>query len=145
MEQLAQWLIENCYNNFILIGGSRNQYGDYTLKKTEDGRYIWYFFDRTPTAVKEFKTEQEAVEFAFTQINDCETWLRHPVGFIRDTKDKREEIELIDELNRRNIKFSKDQIPYDIGDIRIRVFVFGCDIKKVLDLRDKYIPQKSRH
>ena len=58
------------------------------------------------------------------------------IGFI---KDRTKETELLTELRNRNIKYWKDEIPYGgPNDIRVRVFVFGCDIKRVSDLQQQF-------
>jgi hypothetical protein len=49
------------------------------------------------------------------------------------------EEELLAELQRRGIGYTKDHIPYGgINDPRTRIFVYGCDIRKVLDLQEKF-------
>jgi hypothetical protein len=59
------------------------------------------------------------------------------VGFINDNKS---ELELVTELQNRNIEFWKDEIPYyGLQRLTTRIFVMGCDIKKVLDLQMKYV------
>jgi hypothetical protein len=47
--------------------------------------------------------------------------------------------DLLKELERRKIRYTNDEIPYNgRTDLRYRVFVIGCDIKKVTDLKEKY-------
>ena len=74
--------------------------------------------------------------FAYEKIIQDKTANRHLVGFLSDES---LEAELLQELENRNIKYWKDKIPYGgLNDPRYRIFVFGCDIKQVQDLKDTY-------
>ena len=119
IKQLDEWMTANCYNDSYAIGNRSinegcglDQFGSL---------YVWYYTERGERQnLNYFQTEQEAVEFAFKEITTDKNANKHLVGFL-------------------NVEFYKDEIPYGgFSVIRIRVFVFGCAIKKVLDLRDKY-------
>ncbi|CAN5652607.1 hypothetical protein BH09BAC4_BH09BAC4_31110 [soil metagenome] len=135
VRQLDQWMTENCYSDTYAIG-NRIIHEGYGLDKL-DSQYIWYYTERGERqTLHYFLTEQEAVDFAFKKIMADRFANRHLVGFI---KDKASETELVAELGRRNVAFWKDDIPYGgLTDRRTRVFVFGCDIERVLDLQTKY-------
>ncbi|RKR82970.1 hypothetical protein BDD43_3169 [Mucilaginibacter gracilis] len=144
IQQLDDWMTTNCYNEYTFGVGNRKLVEGNGIKKTNDG-FIWYYTERGQEQdLQYFETEQQIVEFAFKKINGCITALSHMVGFIKDTEDKFEENALLAELEKRNIKFSKDQIPYKVSDTRIRVFVFGCDINQCLDLKETYYPKAFR-
>jgi hypothetical protein len=135
IQQLDEWMTANCYNDSYGIG-NRHIHEGYGLATSGD-TYVWYYTERGKReTLKRFQIEQEAVEFAWKTIAADKTANRHMVGFI---KGKELEAELLDELKNRNIVYWKDEIPYGgPNDKRIRVFVFGCDIHKVADLKDKY-------
>lgn len=52
-------------------------------------------------------------------------------------------LSLYNELNKREVKYFTDELFYAENDYRTRVFVFGCDVKKVIDLKDKYLDYKN--
>lgn len=135
IRQLDEWMTTNCYNDGYAIGNRKIHEG-YGLAES-DGVYVWYYTERGQQQnLNYFQTEQEAVAFAFAKITADKFANRHMVGFI---KDQSREAELLAELKRRNIAFWKDEIPYGgPNDRRVRVFVFGCDIEKVLDLQQKF-------
>jgi hypothetical protein len=138
INQLDEWMTHNCYNDSYAIG-NRNIYEGCGLD-TFGSLYVWYYTERGQRQnLNYFQSEQEAVEFAFKTITADKFANRHLIGFL---KDKLAEEELLKELNNRNIKYWTDQIPYGgISDPRFRVFVFGCDIKLTVDLKEKYYQQ----
>ena len=136
IKQLAEWMTANCYRDKYAIGNRNINEG--CGLDTFGTLYVWYY--QSERGEREnldyFRTEQEAVNFAFKKITADKSANRHMIGFI---KDKSKEKELLTELEKRKVEYWKDEIPYGgINDPRIRVFVFGCDIKKVLDLQEKY-------
>lgn len=135
VNQLDEWMTQNCYSDTYAIG-NRIIHEGYGLDKTGN-QYVWYYTERGERQnIDFFQTEQEAVDFAFKTITADKFANRHLVGFIND---KVLETELLAELDKRNVAFWKDDIPYvGLTDRRTRVFVFGCDIERVLDLQTKY-------
>ncbi|MEO5998166.1 MAG: hypothetical protein ABIN89_15585 [Chitinophagaceae bacterium] len=135
IEQLDHWMTTNCYNDSYGIGG-RNIHEGYGLG-TVNNLWVWYYTERGEKVYLEyFQSEKEAVVFAFKTITDDKSANRHMIGFI---KDKSIEKELLTELQNRNINSWKDEIPYGgPNDKWIRIFVFGCDIEKALDLKDRF-------
>ena len=134
IKEFDEWMAANCYNDSYGIG-NRNiheGYGLYTL----DGLYVWYYTERGKRDnLKYFTTEQEAVAYALCQMKADKFANAHLVGFLK----KDAEAVLLLELERRNVKYWTDQIPYGgVHDPRIRVFVSGCDIKNALDLQTQY-------
>ena len=139
IKQLDEWMATNCYNDSYGVG-NRNIHEGYGLVATGN-QFVWYYTERgTKDYLKYFDTEKEAVEYAFEKITSDKTANRHMVGFLND---ENTESELLQELQRRNIKYFTDTIPYGgVNDLRYRIFVFGCDINKAQDLKNLY--DKSR-
>lgn len=135
IKQLDEWMTCNCYNESYGIG-NRNIHEGYGLDVI-DGSYIWYYTERgKKEQIRYFQMEKEAVDFAFKTITQDRSANRHLVGFINN---KAVEEELLTELHNRNIGFWKDEIPFGgLQDKRTRIFVFGCDITKVMDLKEQF-------
>lgn len=135
IKQLEDWLTAHCYNGSYAIGSHAIHEG-YGLG-TDGNIYFWYYTERGERRnLTYFQTEQEAVGFAFKTIRADKSANRHLVGILND---QTLETELLTELDTRRIVYWKDVIPYGgLHDRRSRIFVFGCDVKKVLDLQEKY-------
>jgi len=135
IKQLDEWLTENCFADTYGIG-NRDIHEGCGLD-TFGSLYVWYYTERGERQnLNYFQTEKEAVDFAFKKITADKFAKSHMVGFINDTQS---ELELVTELQNRNIEFWKDEIPYyGLQRLTTRIFVMGCDIKKVLDLQLKY-------
>ncbi|PPK93930.1 hypothetical protein LY01_02152 [Nonlabens xylanidelens] len=130
--ELEQWMKSNCYTfNSYSINGSfiHNGFG----LDNNGGLYSWYYTERGERrTLKYFKTEEEAVNYAFDQIKSDQYANRNYIGMI---KEKHRLNEIISELKKRNIEYWTDEIPYGgFEDMRTRIFVIGCDIKKVADI-----------
>ncbi len=139
IKELDEWMTANCYNSSYGIG-NRNIHEGYGLY-TSGSLFIWYYTERgEKDNLQYFQTEKEAVEFAFEKIKSDRFANRHMIGFLDNESSQSE---LLKELKKRDINYFADKIPYGgLNDLRYRVFVFGCDIKNVADLKDKY--DKSR-
>ena len=135
IKQLDEWLTKNCFVDKYGIG-NRNIYEGCGLD-TFGSLYVWYYTERGKREnLNYFRTEKEAVDFAFKTIIADRFARSHMIGFVND---KQIELELITELENRSIEFWKDEIPYyGLLKLSTRIFVIGCDIKKVLDLQIKY-------
>lgn len=135
IKQLDDWLTVNCFADTYAIG-NRNIHEGCGLD-TFGSLYVWYYTERGERQnLNYFQTEKEAVDFAFKKIIADKFAQSHMVGFIND---KQSEIQLLTELQNRNIGYWKDEIPYyGLQKLTTRVFVMGCDIKKVVDLQKKY-------
>jgi len=138
VKQLDEWMTKNCFNDNYAIG-NRSVLEGFGLEKM-GSLFVWYYTERGKREnLNYFPTEPEAVEFAFKAITKDKFANAHIVGFV---KSKLEVSELIRELQKRKVDFWKDEIPYGgFDDIRTRIFVVGCDIIKVLDLKEKYSGQ----
>ena len=135
IQQLDDWMTANCYPDSYAIG-PRIIHEGYGIS-VADGAYDWYYTERGEQyTVQRFTTEAEAVAFAFTAITADKTANRHMVGFMNDSTQKQA---LLAELDKRGITYWQDSIPFGgLHDPRTRVFVFGCDIQRALDLQDVY-------
>lgn len=133
--QLDRWMTENCYNNSYGIGGRIITVG-YGLEKSDRG-FVWYEIERGQKySLRYFETEKDAVEFAFEKITSDRNSKLHLVCFVSD---KKTEFELLRELKNRNVSYWTDEVSgYSLQDRRYQVFVSGCDINRVMDLRNKY-------
>lgn len=134
--QLAQWMEAHCYNDHHYAIGGRFVHEGYGLCKSEDG-YIWYYTERgSRDIIETFLVEKDAVVYAMQVIENDPFASRHLVGIL---KSQSEMDALLRELAARNINFSTDSIPWGgPDDRRTRVFVRGCDVLKVADLREMY-------
>jgi hypothetical protein len=136
IKQLDEWMTTNCYRDDAYAIGDRNIYEGCGLD-TFGSLYVWYYTERGKREnLKYFRTEKEAVEYALKEIIGDKFANAHLVGFV---KCKAKEDELLTELEKRRISYWKDEIPYGgLNGPRTRVFVTGCHIRKVLDLKGRY-------
>ena len=135
IKELDDWMTAHCYPDSYEIG-NRIIHEGYGLYR--DGNvFVWFYTERgVRDNLHEFQTEKEAVAYAFNAITGDKTANRHLIGFVND---KGEEQALLTELGARGIRYWKDEIPFGgLHDKRSRIFVFGCDIRRVLDLRETY-------
>ncbi len=135
IKQLDQWMKNNCYRNDSYAIAGRRIYEGYGLEKRSN-KYIWYYTERGQEQVLEkFDTEAEAVAYAFNQIKSDKFADRHMIAFVSN---KLNLSPLYNELDKRGVNYFTDELFYAENDYRTRVFVFGCDIKKVADLKNRY-------
>lgn len=142
LSELDQWMKDNCYADDSYAIGGRSVFEGYGIGRDANG-FHWYYTERGHReTIASFTNESEAAAYAFNQISKDKTAKRHLVGFI---KEKSAAQELIAELQKRNIEFEQDEIPYGgINDPRYRIFVFGCAILQVKDLAEKFNPPAIR-
>ena len=135
IKELEDWMVENCMNNKITPGNRFETDDGVGLEKYGD-LYIWYHSERGEKEnLKYFNTEKEAVEFVYEYVRKNKYANSHLVGNFKDQNLKRE---IIAELKNRNIKYWNDEISYLSFNL-YRFFVYSCDIKKVTDLKEKYL------
>jgi len=117
-------------NRFITDEGvGLEKYGDL---------YIWYHSERGEKEnLKYFKTEKDATDFLYEYLRKDKNANSHLIGSFTDPKLKRE---LIIKLIDRNVKYWNNEIPkWGIDKKLMQIFVYRCDIKKVADLKEKYL------
>lgn len=134
--ELEQWLGENCYhfNGYSINGNSI--YEGFVLDKFET-IYRWYYIERGQKGVIQyFKTELEAVIFAFQHITADKLAKTHCIGFTRSQVKANQLIGILEDLK---IDYTEDKIPY--GGVQkpvYRIFIVGCAILKVGYLKKDY-------
>lgn len=140
IKQLDQWMNDNCYRNDSYAIAGRRIYEGYGLEN-RNGKYVWYYTERgQEQIIQQFNTEAKSVAYAFNQIKNDKYADRHMIAFVSN---KLHLSPLYNELDKRGIKYYTDELFYAENDYRTRVFVFGCDVKKVTDLKDKYLDYKN--
>ena len=134
--KLEDWMKANCFNfdNYSINGNSI--FEGHGIDKI-GGRFIWYYTERGEKRnLEHFQTEKEIVEFAYNAVNSDKWAKTHCIGFTTDMNETRE---LADRRKELIIDFIEDKIPYyGLERPVYRTFVLGCDINKVIHLRDKY-------
>jgi hypothetical protein len=136
VEELLNWLSTNCYADTYAIGKIRIFEG-YGLD-SNNGTYIWYYTERGQRQDLEcFANEEAAVAYAFRIIKSDVYANRHLIGFVKTQSELQS---LMQELDNRGINYFTDVLFYSNQPPRdrFRVFVFGCDVQKVLDLEKLY-------
>ena len=128
-------MTEQCYPDSYAIGARKIHEG-YGLYR-DGNQFVWFYTERgSRDNLRYFQTEAEAVAYAFTAITSDPTANRHLIGFVNDPA---EEQTLLAELDVRGVAYLKDEIPFGgPQDKRTRIFVSGCDVRRVLDLQEKY-------
>ena len=123
---------DNCYpmNSYSING---NFIYEGCGIESNNGLYEWFYTERGEKSIlKYFGNEKDAVEYAFSQIKADKY---ASLNFIGMFKEKAEIEQIIAELENRSVEYYKDEIPYGgLNDIRTRIFIVGCGIKKVTDL-----------
>lgn len=135
IKELKDFLNENCYNNTSYNNTSYSIDGNvihegFGLEKWGE-LFVWFYLERGKREnIDYFRTEEEAVKYAFNKIikdKYANSYL------IKSTSDIDVKDSFLKELNRRVVKFWTDEIP--LNGITYRIFVIGCDVNKVDDLR----------
>lgn len=125
-----------CFNEHTYsIGGKPAPFEGFVLNPKGD-IFEWYYTERgIINVLKIFTDEKEACQYAFEQMKDDKYARSHLVGFF-DRKDFQEK--LCRELDARDVEYKVGEMTFDRKNYKYSVHVFGCDIKKVLDLKEKY-------
>ena len=134
IQELDDWMTERCYPYKYAIGKRiiHEGYGLYS----DANQFVWFYTERgVRDILRHFPTETEAVAYAYAVITSDITANRHLIGLVTDAQEQ----ELLTELDARGVRYWKDEIPFGgLHDKRSRIFVFGCDIRRVPDLLEKY-------
>lgn len=136
IKELRKWMKRECLNEHSYsIGGKPAPFEGFVLNPKGE-IFEWYYTERGIIDVLEiFTDEEEACRYVFEQMKNDLSARSHLAGFFKDENLQKE---FCKELESRGIKFKTDKIPYDIDSPRYRVFVYGCDHKKISDLKEKY-------
>jgi len=140
LKELKKYLEDECYDRVII--GKYPVY-DSLIIWQEGDRYFFGYSERgTISIIKEFDTEKELVTYALGKLED-DIWLKaHLAAWTwseEDIKAAEQELECM------HISFKRNDIPnFDIKHGRAyRIFVFGKDILKLSDFKEKYLKQYS--
>ncbi|MEM1339672.1 MAG: hypothetical protein AAGF96_18070 [Bacteroidota bacterium] len=133
--ELERWLKDNCYvmDRYSINGNAI--FEGYGLENN-GGLFQWFYTERgNKETLEHFATEKDAVQFALKKIRADEYANRNYIGMY--TSDS-EVGQLLSELKKRGIAYWTDKIPFGgVDDVRTRIFVIGCDIKKATDLKQQ--------
>lgn len=134
ISELDDWMTAHCYPDSYAIG-KRVIHEGYGLYR-DGNQFVWFYTERgVRKNLNYFQTESEAVAYAFAAIINDKTANRHLIGLVMAAQEQA----LFTELDARGIGYWKDEIPFGgLHDKRSRIFVFGCDIRRVPDLLEKY-------
>ncbi|MPR37218.1 hypothetical protein GBK04_28750 [Cytophagaceae bacterium SJW1-29] len=124
----------HCYPDSYAIG-KRIIHEGYGLYR-DGNQFVWFYTERgARDNLHYFQTESDAVAYVFAAITSDKTGNRHLIGLVTTTQEQ----VLLTELDARGVRYWKDEIPFgSLHDKRSRIFVFGCDIRRVPDLLEKY-------
>ncbi len=136
IKDLEKWLAENCIKN-TFTPGNRYETDDGFGIENYNGMFIWYQTERGQKEnIKYSITEKEIVDYAFEIIKNDKYLNSHLVGSLNDALLCEN---LLNELKKRNIDYWNQEISQGAGKSLFRVYVYRCDVKKVTDLKDKYL------
>lgn len=139
IKDLEKWLAENCIKN-TFTPGNRYETDDGFGIENYNGMFIWYQTERGQKEnIKYSITEKEIVDYAFEIIKNDKYLNSHLVGSLNDALLYEN---LLNELKKRNIDYWSQEISQGAGKSLFRVYVYRCDVKKVTDLKDKYLHLK---
>ena len=141
IQELDEWMTAHCYPDSYAIG-KRIIHEGYGLYR-DGNQFVWFYTERgVRDDLHHFQTESEAVAYAFAAIINDKTANRYLIGLVTAAQEQA----LFTELNARDVAYWKDEIPYGgLHDKRSRIFVFGCDIRRVPDLLEKYGTWQKRN
>lgn len=141
IQELDDWMTAHCYPDSYAIG-KRIIHEGYGLYR-DGNQFVWFYTERGVCDIlRHFQTESEAVAYAFAAITSDKMANRHLIGLVKADQEQA----LFTELNARGITYWKDEIPFGgLHDKRSRIFVFNCDIRRALDLQEKYGTWQSRN
>ncbi|MEM0930876.1 MAG: hypothetical protein AAGJ12_00325 [Bacteroidota bacterium] len=133
--ELEKWLKDNCYAMDSYSINGNVIFEGYGLENN-GGLFQWFYTERgNKETLEHFPSEKDAVQFALKQIQTDEHAKRNYLAMYKTD----EEVEqVISELEQRGIEYWTDKILYGPSDDwRTRIFVVGCGIEKVMDLKEK--------
>ena len=136
IKELEVYLEENGYSFQELTIGNHHAHQGYIVEQ-EKGSYNFSCSERGHKIVlKSFEKEEDLVKYALDTINKSEWAKAHLLACVFDESEILE-IERI--LRGRNVEYRRNDIPnYKEGKRAYRVFVFGNDILKLKDIKEKY-------
>ena len=137
IQELEQYLEENCYNFDSITIGRHYAYEGYVVKSCALGYCLFSSERGHETLLKAFPTEEELVAFTLAKL-DKDPWCKaHMVAFTLDQKQiKRAEFK----LKLMGIRYKRNDIPgYRSGQTAYRIFVYGRDILRLEGFKRQYM------
>jgi len=138
LKELKKYLKDECYDK-VIIG--KHPVDDSLILWQEGNKYFFGYSERgNISIIKEFGTEKELVAYTLGKLEN-DIWLKaHLAAWTWNEKDIKAAEH---ELERMRISFKRNDIPnYDTKHGRAyRIFVFGKDILKLSDFKEKYLQQ----
>lgn len=106
------------------------------ILENNGGLISWNYTERgEKNTLKYFLSEKEAAEYALAQIKSDQYANLNYIGMYKDNIELQK---ILLELEKREIKYRTDKIPFGgLNDVRTRVYIIGCGIKHVRDLIKK--------
>lgn len=135
VKNLELYLKQECFNDYTFsIGNFGRKMQEGFLLDFNGQKYQYYYVERgQKDLIKEFENEEDACKYVFEKLSNSKDGRRHCVGF---TKSEKKHIEICNKLDEKGLNYETDSIPYSSStDLRYRIFVFGCDIQKVKNLK----------
>ena len=134
--ELEKYLEENCFSFSELTIGKHYAPEGIIIEENQ-GKYEFSYAERgNKTCLKSFSTEEELVHYSLQELLGDPWSNAHIVAF---TFDKEEIITAERHLQADNIVFKRNDVPnYRAGQTAYRIFVFGKDILRLTDFKQKY-------
>lgn len=135
VKDLIQWLQLNCYNKNYQILEESNLDGQGLGQL--GSKYYWFRRERgNITSIQYFESETEAASQAFAIISKDKYARRH---LLRIEPNQWVTQHLVAELSQRGLEYSVDEVQSNtnFGLPAYAIYVYGCDLKKALDLKYK--------
>lgn len=137
IQELEQYLEENCYNFDSITIGRHYAYEGYVVKSCALGYCLFSSERGRETLLKAFPTEEELVAYTLAKLDRNPWYKAHMVAFTLDQKQiKRAEFK----LKLMGIRYKRNDIPgYRSGQTAYRIFVYGRDILRLEEFKRQYM------
>ena len=137
IQELEQYLEENCYNFDSITIGRHYAYEGYVVKSCALGYCLFSSERGRETLLKAFPTEEELVAFTLAKL-DKDPWCKaHMVAF---TLDKKQIQKAGFKLKLMGIRYKRNDIlGYRSGQTAYRIFVYGRDILRLEEFKRQYM------
>ncbi|MEH2938109.1 hypothetical protein [Lawsonibacter sp. JLR.KK007] len=137
IQELEQYLEENCYNFDSITIGRHYAYEGYVVKSCALGYCLFSSERGRETLLKAFPTEEELVAYTLAKLDRNPWYKAHMVAFTLDQKQiKRAEFK----LKLMGIRYKRNDIPgYRSGQTAYRIFVYGRDILRLEGFKRQYM------
>lgn len=137
IQELEQYLEENCYNFDSITIGRHYAYEGYVVKSCALGYCLFSSERGRETLLKAFPTEEELVAYTLAKLDRNPWYKAHMVAFTLDQK----QIQKAGfKLKLMGIRYKRNDIPgYRSGQTAYRIFVYGRDILRLEEFKRQYM------